>query len=234
MGLTMVMNKQQNIGVIIGWALGAIAIVWAIYIIISLIIDYNKDKKKVEELVQEKRPNNTAQKNMFPQGANVNMGAAVHNNMYSQGNNRNMNTLPQNNMYLQNNNINTNMNMAQQNGSFTSSNNVNMNSKCFLNLEDIEDAMNQKNHQATGYEMQPMNMQLAYEASYAPSGNKTQYSNDIMMPYNQEFYATSSHFTDTGRSGLIGEYTNMESNYGNFVIIKSVISTETREELDLI
>ena len=33
----MVMDKQQNIGVIIGWAIGAIAIVWAIYIIISLI-----------------------------------------------------------------------------------------------------------------------------------------------------------------------------------------------------
>ena len=40
----MVMDKQQNTGVIIGWAIGAIAIVWAIYIIISLIIDYGTSR----------------------------------------------------------------------------------------------------------------------------------------------------------------------------------------------
>ena len=48
-----------------------------------------------------------------------------------------------------------------------------------------------------------------------------------------EFYSQKNHFTDTGRSQLRGVYSNdneMKKNC-NFVIIKSVIYTETREEL---
>ena len=69
----MVMDKQLNIGKIIGLSIGAIFIVWAIYIIISLIIDYNKDKKKVEELVKEKQVNNASQNNIHQQGNNQNV-----------------------------------------------------------------------------------------------------------------------------------------------------------------
>ena len=58
--------------------------------------------------------------------------------------------------------------------------------------------------------------------------------------YQQEnncFYSSVKHFTDTGRSQLRGGYSQAgysesRNNSYNFVIIKSVICTETRDEIE--
>ena len=50
--------------------------------------------------------------------------------------------------------------------------------------------------------------------------------NEGITEVNNGFYTVSNHFTDTGRSGLRGDYANASMgayNDVNFVIIKSVI-----------
>ena len=53
--LSMIMNKEPEVWRIIVLALGSIGIVWAIYIIVSLVVDYNADKKKTNEVIKEKQ-----------------------------------------------------------------------------------------------------------------------------------------------------------------------------------
>ena len=199
--LSMIMNKEPEVWRIIVLALGSIGIVWAIYIIVSLVVDYNADKKKVNEAIKEKQ----ADKGI---------------NNVSMQNNTHMNVFPQNNMKAQNN-----YNMSQQS--------VGASSQCFLDINNMID-MNHSSNQANEFAVQSMNMQPAFASTYGTIDNMQQYPSNINMPYSQGPYVSASHFTDTGRSGLIGEYSNMEPNCGNFVIIKSVISTETREELELV
>lgn len=63
---------------------------------------------------------------------------------------------------------------------------------------------------------------------------------DVMqMPVNNQngdqFYASVGRFTDTGRSMTQSQYNGMNTTYYDdvqFVIVKSLIYTETREEID--
>lgn len=50
-----------------------------------------------------------------------------------------------------------------------------------------------------------------------------------------QFYSSVAHFTDTGKSMTQSQYTGMNTTFYDdvqFVIVKSLIYTETREEID--
>ena len=52
---------------------------------------------------------------------------------------------------------------------------------------------------------------------------------------NEQFYSSVAHFTDTGKSMTQSQYTGMNTTFYDdvqFVIVKSLIYTETREEID--
>jgi len=74
-------------------------------------------------------------------------------------------------------------------------------------------------------------MQLAYAGCGEVTPTQRQSYEENNSYY--QSVSTSGHFTDTGRSQMRGGYANEldECSDKNFVIIKSVICTETREEL---
>lgn len=106
--------------------------------------------------------------------------------------------------------------------------------------DNIQNAIYSGNMQENQSQINNSNMQMAY--AQAGITQFTQFEPEQMSTFNEGikevnngFYTVSNHFTDTGRSGLRGDYANASMgayNDVNFVIIKSVISTETREEID--